>query len=264
MIPDPTRDLQQARQDLADHGLCLIADALDSGELAAVRSRLYEAADEDSDSGRGYLYDNDGTNQRVWALVKRGQEFVDLVRNPIALEMIEHLLDSPFLLSNISANITGPGGGRMHLHPDQGYVIDPFPPVPLAANAMWFIDDFDESVGATQIVPGSHRIDHSPTREERRAAATLPVEAPAGTLGIMDGRVWHQTGENKTIDRHRAGIFAYYVRPFLRTQENWWRSLSPEQLVEFSNDDTMHMLLGFDQWQSLGVVDGMPLDAPRY
>jgi ectoine hydroxylase-related dioxygenase (phytanoyl-CoA dioxygenase family) len=225
-MPELSDDPKQWRQDLDDHGVCLVADALDGSQLEVVRERLYDAAAEDVDEGRGYVYDNGDANQRVWALLKRGQEFVDLARNEIALDLVRHVVGSTFLLSNISANITGPGGGRMALHADQGYVLPPFPPEALAANAMWCVDDFDADVGATEMVPGSHQRDHGPgDAAPDDSVATVPITAPAGTLCVMDGRVWHQTGENVTTDRQRAGIFAYYVRPFLRTQENWWRSL---------------------------------------
>ena len=187
------------------------------------------------------------------------------------MTLVEHLLERPFLLSNISANITGPGGGRMHLHADQGYVLPPFPPQALAANCMWIVDEFTAANGATRVVPGSHRRDHGPDADPavraRSAAAdaegSVALEAPAGTLCVMDGRVWHQTGTNTTVDLRRAGIFAYYVRPYLRTQENWWRSLPAEQLARYAADDAMRELLGFDHHRSLGLVDGMPLDAPR-
>ena len=69
----PTTDLDRARADLDAVGLCMISDALDPAELVEVRSRLYEAADEDRAAGRAYVYDNDEANQRVWALLKRGR-----------------------------------------------------------------------------------------------------------------------------------------------------------------------------------------------
>ena len=269
----PTTDLEQARADLDEHGLCLLPGVLDPHDLAEVRDRLSAVADEDRHAGRAYVYDHDGTNQRLWALIRRGACFEALATHPTALALVEHLLGRPFLLSNISANITGPGGGRMALHADQGYVLPPFPPRPLAANAMWVVDDFTAANGGTRVIPGSHRRDRGPRAAEVAAAqrpgpgeelpGSVPLEAPAGSLCIMDGRIWHQTGDNTTTDGNRAGIFAYYVRPFLRTQENWWRSLAPEELDRYGRDPLWRELLGFDHYRSLGMVDGMPLDQPR-
>ncbi len=269
----PTDDLAQARVDLDEHGICMVAGALSPAERDEVRARLYAAAEEDRAAGRAYVYDNDDANQRVWALIKRGACFELLATHPTALGLVEHLLGRPFLLSNISANITGPGGGRMHLHADQGYVLPPFPPLALAANAMWMVDEFTEANGGTRLVIGSHRRDHGPGPDDVEAAqgtgdrpdlpGSVALEVPAGTLCVMDGRVWHQTGTNTTADQTRAGIFAYYVRPYLRTQENWWRSLDATALERFAQHPRWRELLGFEHHRSLGVVDGLPLDQPR-
>ena len=61
---------------------------------------------------------------------------------------MEHLLDPMFLMSSITANITGPGGHPMYLHYDQDYVPGPWPPFPLVANIIWMLDDFTEGNGA--------------------------------------------------------------------------------------------------------------------
>ena len=53
-------------------------------------------------------------------------------------------------------------------------------------------------------------------------------EAAAGSVILMDGRLWHTSGENTTADRERALLFAFYARSFLRHQNNWNRSLSGE------------------------------------
>lgn len=257
-------DPQQWRRDLDEHGVCLVADALNSSELESLRERLYGAAADDVEAGRGYVYDNNDANQRVWALLKRGSEFVELARHRVAIDLVSYLLGDQFLLSNISANITGPGGGRMALHADQGYVLEPFPAEPLAANAMLLVDDFDTEVGATHMVANSHRSNVGPTSSDKATVETIPIVAPAGTMCVMDGRVWHQTGQNRTTDRRRAGIFSYYVRPYLRTQENWWRSLPADQLDDLVADPTMAMLLGAQPWKSLGSVNGADLDLPRF
>ena len=139
-----------------------------------MHDRLYELADGDPDAGRGYRYDHDLTNQRVWALLVHGEPFTGLATDPVALELARHLLGPRVLLSNISANITNPGGGEMALHTDQGYIPVPWPEEPLAANAIWVIDEFRRR----------QRGDHGGTREP-----------PA--------RLWPQQGASG-LDYHRS------------------------------------------------------------
>jgi ectoine hydroxylase-related dioxygenase (phytanoyl-CoA dioxygenase family) len=59
----------------------------------------------------------------------------------------------------------------------------------------------------------------------------------------MDARVWHQTGANTSRSQTRAGLFAYYIRGFLRPQWNWDRTLKPEVLR--SATPLLKSLLGF-------------------
>jgi hypothetical protein len=129
-LPAATRDLERARRDLDDCGLCLIADVLSRAEVARVRERVFEIAREDDAAGRGYAYD-DG-NQRVWALLNRGEIFVDLVQRHFAIELVGERLGRPLLLSNFSGNVAGPGGHIGGLHADQFYVPLPWPEGPLA------------------------------------------------------------------------------------------------------------------------------------
>ena len=131
-------------------------------------------------------------NQRVFGLLNKGAEFVELVEHPVVLALMEHLLDAAFLLSSITANVTGPGGYPMGLHYDQGYVPQPWPPVPLVANSIWMLDDFTEENGATRFVPGSHLEDHTEWTPEvvqlrasrrRSRSPDVPVRWCASTVG---------------------------------------------------------------------------------
>lgn len=96
---------------------------------------------------------------------------------------MRHLLGERVLLSNINANIAGPGGGKMVLHADQGYVIPPWPPEPLVANVIWMVDDFTEDDGATLMVPGSHRLGHEPFESIKVFDAADDVDFPLRGAG---------------------------------------------------------------------------------
>ena len=254
-IPQLTRDLALAERDLRETGVCFVADALDGEKLARVRHALYHAAAEDRARGWeqkfGLDYAHDDTNQRVWNLLSRDPVFGDLAEHPAALTLLKAMIGWPILLSNISANITGPGGGEMVLHADQIYMPQPWSGVQ-GLNVMWCVDDFTDENGATRIVPGSHRLNRAPGPEEQ-GAQTVALEAPAGTMVVMEGRVWHKTGTNRTADRRRAGIFAWYTIPIYRTQENWFLALNPS-VRQFASD-TMLTLLGYKS-VGLGLVNG--------
>ena len=158
----------------------------------------------------------------------------------------------PALLGNISANITGPGGGEMVLHADQIFVPEPWPARPQGVNVAWCVDDFTDENGATRIVPGSHRLNRKPAPDEA-AKESVALAAPAGSIIVMESRVWHKTGHNRTREQRRAGIFAWYTRPIYRQQENWFLSLNPA-IRQFASDDLL-VLLGY-RTEGLGLVNG--------
>ena len=255
-LPPPARDVEEGLAHIRDYGLCIIPDVLSGPSLERARHALYRAADEDRSRGRerkfSLDYGHDETNQRVWNCLGRDPVFEDMAEHPMAMAFVKAVLGWPALLGNISANITGPGGGEMVLHADQIFVPEPWSEAPQGMNVAWCLDDFTEANGATRIVPGSHRLNRAP-RSDEAGVATVPLEAPAGSIVVFESRVWHKTGFNRTPDQRRAGVFAWYTKPIYRAQENWFLSLSPS-FKDFASDD-MLVLLGYVS-EGLGLVYG--------
>lgn len=255
VLPNPTDDVDRAEADLREHGICAVAGVLAGDQLDAVRRELYGAAAQDRARGREQKfsldYAHDETNQRVWNVLSRSPVFIDLVEHPVALRLLRSVLGWPMLLGNLSANITGPGGGEMVLHADQIFIPTPWPDGPQGANAAWCVDDFTAENGATCFVPGSHSLNRPPTADDHDEAVSM--EAPAGSLVVFNSRIWHRTGNNTTMDQRRAGIFGWYTRPIYRTQENWFLALDPS-VRQFASDDLL-VLLGY-RTQGLGLVNG--------
>jgi ectoine hydroxylase-related dioxygenase (phytanoyl-CoA dioxygenase family) len=254
-LPAPTDDLDRAEHDLRTDGICAVTGVLENAQLTAARADLYAAAAHDRARGREQKfaldYAHDDTNQRVWNVLSRSPVFTDLAEHPIALRLLRSVLDWPMLLGNLSANITGPGGGEMVLHADQIFVPEPWPAAPQGANAAWCIDDFTAENGATCFVPLSHTLNRAPRADDDSEA--IPMEAAAGSLVVFDSRVWHRTGHNRTTDQRRAGVFGWYTRPIYRTQENWFLSLDPS-VRQFASDE-MLVLLGY-KTVGLGLANG--------
>jgi ectoine hydroxylase-related dioxygenase (phytanoyl-CoA dioxygenase family) len=253
-LPEPTMDLEQARHDLVSHGLCLLRDALAPEHVEAARTRLAEQAEAEIQLGRSY---HDGgpagaeqPNQRVWNLINKGEIFRQIAVAPHALDLVRSLLGRHVLLSSMTANIARRGGVPMPIHTDQNYV-PAETPYPMVADIAWMLVDFTEQNGATRVIPGSHRWNQLPKPGEQYE--TVPAVGPAGTALIFDGRLWHGTGANVT-DEPRYALFTYFCRAFVRQQENFALSTSPDVLQQCS--DELKSLLGFQVWNTLGMVEG--------
>jgi ectoine hydroxylase-related dioxygenase (phytanoyl-CoA dioxygenase family) len=256
-MPPPTCDLAQGLRNLAEFGLTIVPDVLTADALKRTREALYRAAESDRARSReqkfGLDYAHDDTNQRVWNVLSRDPLFEDLAFHATAVEYVKAVLGWPALLGNISANITGPGGGEMVLHADQIFVPEPWPAAPQGLNVAWCLDDFTAANGATRFAPGSHRLNRAP-RPDEAGIETVPMEASAGSIIVLESRVWHKTGHNRTDAERRAGVFAWYTKPIYRTQENWFLSLRPD-VRQFASDEAL-VLLGY-KTAGLGLVNGV-------
>jgi ectoine hydroxylase-related dioxygenase (phytanoyl-CoA dioxygenase family) len=239
--------------ELAEFGYSIVPDVLDADALALVHDALDRECAADDENGTAIRYGPDNANQRIWAMLNRGEEFVLLGMHPLALEIVRAAMGPDILLAQLSANVTGPGAdhevGRLHV--DQGFMPEPHPQM-LVLNVAWFLDDFTAENGATLVVPGSHL---SMAYPEGGLAPSAPARltGKAGSMAVIDGRLHHATGLNRTANQKRRGVFATYYMPFLRSQENWTVSLDRKLLDRHPG---LAALTGFQEWQTLGSING--------
>jgi ectoine hydroxylase-related dioxygenase (phytanoyl-CoA dioxygenase family) len=223
---------------------------------------------------------NGGVNQRLWFLVNKGQCFRDMVIHPLVDELVGHVLGSDFILSTHSANIAKPGGVRMGLHTDQWWMpqpmrpnadhvrpadisrapreefIHPDPSLGIApavvCNTMWMLSDFRADNGATEVVPGSHLTGAHPDPQNQADYPIVQAEAPAGSLMVFDGRLWHGTGANSGTDE-RLGVLATFCAPQFRQQEN--QVLGLDRALWDDMPQKLRDRLGFKVWNAYGRLE---------
>jgi ectoine hydroxylase-related dioxygenase (phytanoyl-CoA dioxygenase family) len=248
-VAEQRADLAAAGRELAEHGYAVLPGVLDPATVGALRDAVEETSARERADGTAWFSHG---NQRIFMLLNRGAGFVRLAEHPVALGVAEQVLGPGLLLSSITANIACPRNSAQQLHADQQYVHEPWLH-PLTVQVVWMLDDFTEANGATRVVPGSHHWGRMPTDPEPPSVRLLGA---AGSVGFLDGRVWHGTSPNLTDGQRRRGVFAYYCAPYLRQQENVFRSLAPE--VRGGLTARMRALLGYDVWYGLGTVDGLP------
>ncbi len=214
-----------------EQGWLVLEDVLEPAAVASAREALLAAADASEARGiptRMDLLDPGGRNVRVHDLIEYAPVFAELATHPLVIAHVRALLGEDLMLSNFSANIALPGSRSMTPHNDQSTVM----PEPWldrhCMNAIWCLDDIDEGNGATRFLPRSHRYTTFAEVPTDPRPGMESFRARAGSVVLMDGRTWHTSGANTSTDRERALLFAFYSRSFLRHQNNWWRSLSPE------------------------------------
>ncbi len=220
-----------------------------------------------------------GVNQRIWMIINKGRPFVDLLYNERVLAVVKLLLGENFLLSSHGANIAKQGGVKMPLHTDQWWMPAPIAQAPnplpigsitrqntpplLAAdpptvspcacvNVLWYLRDFNEDTGSTRILPGSHLSGRQPSASDDVPGKVVSVEGEAGTVLVIDGRIWHGTGANVTPN-DRLTVISTFCGPQFRPQENYFIGTKPEVLAQA--DDHLRALLGYKIWHSYGRTE---------
>ena len=120
----------------------------------------------------------------------------------------------------------GPGAEQQILHRDEDvWVHLPRPHAEVELASVIALVDFTKDLGATVVVPGSHRWGRERIPQPDECAY---AEMPAGSAVVYLGSTIHAGGQNVTEDRWRRGMHMSFVVGWLRTEDNNYLSTPPE------------------------------------
>jgi ectoine hydroxylase-related dioxygenase (phytanoyl-CoA dioxygenase family) len=258
-LPEPTKDIHRLRRDFRDWGYCLIEDGTSPAQTQALHRRVSEQAAAERALGIAYLGE---AQQHVWALVNKGEVFVRCMSHePDAVQggpLIEQLLDEALgpgwhHLSFI-ANVSYPGCHPQGMHQDQSLAAPyHFLEAPILVNTIYVLQDVNEVNGGTLLIPGSHTLYCAGGGRFGQVPPAINLEAPAGTVVLLDGRVLHGGAVNRS-QRLRYIITNSVVRPFIRQQESFHLTIRPELLRQAS--DKFLWRCGFQSTATRSMVEG--------
>jgi ectoine hydroxylase-related dioxygenase (phytanoyl-CoA dioxygenase family) len=188
---------------------------------------------------------------RLYNLLARGKVFERIPVHAAVLPVVERVLDPGCLVSSLSSIGIDPGEAAQPIHADDQLIPVAKPHAPFVCNTMWAITDFTEANGATRIIPGTHRKDHSPSYG--RHYDSIAAEMPKGSVLVWHGSLWHGGGANRT-DTRRVGIAMNYCAGFMRQQENQQLGIPLRVAREF--EPRLQELCGFGIYNGLvGHID---------
>jgi ectoine hydroxylase-related dioxygenase (phytanoyl-CoA dioxygenase family) len=191
--------------------------------------------------------------RRLFNLLARDPLFQRVPLHPMVLPVVEQVLDRECLLSSLTAIEMNPGETAQPVHADDGSIALPKPHPAVTCTAIWALTDFTIENGATHVVPGSHRADHSPGRDERWGADRQPTPIPAGSVLLYHGSLWHAGGANTSPTR-RVAIVANYCAGWIRQEECQLLALPRELVTGFPS--RLRRLVGYSTYRGLmGHVD---------
>jgi ectoine hydroxylase-related dioxygenase (phytanoyl-CoA dioxygenase family) len=117
------------------------------------------------------------------------------------------------------------------LHCDS-VVPDPFPPFEQVCNATWLLTDFDVENGGTLFMPGTNRLQRHPRDEESTdVTAAEPLIAPAGSVAIWGGNIWHGALP-RTAPGLRVSLLTMFHRYYVRVPHMSFGGAIPPEMVD--------------------------------
>jgi ectoine hydroxylase-related dioxygenase (phytanoyl-CoA dioxygenase family) len=246
-------DVEGHEARLRQDGYTVIEDFASAAELAQVRAAL--APHLGSHSGRN-AFEGFAT-ERVYTLVARGRIFERLTAEPRLMALLSRFLQPGFLLTASQAICIHPGEAAQAVHTDDGFYRQPRPRPAISLSVIVAVDPFTETNGATDILPGSHRLSDAEVKAlapEAAAAGLRPCVMPAGAAIVFQGTLLHRGGANRS-DAPRLAFTNQYCEPWARTQENFYLGVPRNRVQAMS--PRLQDLLGYNIWPPfMGQVTG--------
>lgn len=191
--------------------------------------------------------------QRIYGVPEKLRAADRFIEHPHILAHLDRLLMPNYLLSQAQVINILDGSPAQPLHIDDGFYPWPRPRPALSVATVFAVDDFTDNNGATVAIPGSHAWgeERLPGDDDIRVKAIMP----AGSAILFLGNLWHGGGANYS-GQSRLAITAQYCEPWVRTQENYFLTVSRETAANVS--ETLRSMLGYSIHPPfMGMVEGM-------
>lgn len=177
---------------------------------------------------------------RFARLGKLSPRFFDMLENRLYQQLADAVLlpnCGSYWVNTGQAMLIGPGSDAQVLHRDclnwLQYCAPLWPNCPeITLSAMIALDDVDEAVGATRVIPGSHRWTN--LADSGDPDQTVPAELQPGDALVYSGKLVHGGGANITAGRWRKAMHLSFVVGWLVPEESSPLDYSDEDLAELS------------------------------
>ena len=215
-------EYEERMRQLREEGWCVVPGVIPVGEVEAVRDSVEATVAErrraDAPPGIGHLT----------AVVNYDQCVTPYLAHPDVIGPVRGLLGKQIRISFTTGTINYPGNPRGGWHADwpfnqrnAGHISEPYGDVPAHVTTLWMLSPFTAANGGTLIRPGSHRLDHNPTGdndldEMMEFPDECNAEGEAGSVLILDSRMWHASSPNQTA-APRVSVVVRYAP--------WWLNL---------------------------------------
>jgi ectoine hydroxylase-related dioxygenase (phytanoyl-CoA dioxygenase family) len=212
------------REALAGPGFLLLPEVFEAALVDAVREELDQALRAEAGRYGAAALAAIGQQGYIADVLAMGPATRELLATDQVYRCVSAALDDRAHLSIAQGISLGPGEGRgrwpRRWHADlfQQREAMPEPRFCFAVNCLVALDEMSPANGATCVVPGSQALVALRLQDDSAAEALgLTVTAPAGSVLLMDGGLWHAAGFNATSEPRRV-LKLLFVRSWIRPQ----------------------------------------------
>ena len=222
-----TPDIQTFADQVKEIGYCIVPEVIPAAHGEALRTHLQSVGE---NLRRAEIHESQQVSA-VKGLLSVDQRVANYVADERVMAILSQLLGNKLRISFCSLMTNEPGKKRTVMHADWPYNQDrachipaPYPDQIMHTTALLMVSPFTKTNGGTIVVPGSHRRSTNPT--DRKSGidplAVQPDEqqitGAAGSLLLMDSRLWHAAPENRSSDSRICVAIRYAP---------WWLNLEP-------------------------------------
>jgi hypothetical protein len=228
-------------------GYCILPNVIPPDRCATIRDSLLETVRRER-----HKYANAPAKVAFTpSIINHDQSFAEYLADEELLALIGRLLGEHLRISFTSAIINEQGNARGGWHADwpfnqknAGHIPAPYPDVVMHITTLWMLSPFEAENGGTLILPGSHRRPSNPTAlagavsgdhlsnlpgQHEEIAEETSATGSAGSVLVMDSRLWHATAPN-SADEPRVALAVRYAP--------WWLNL---EVLRPESNERKHM-----------------------
>ena len=171
--------------------------------------------------------------------------FLDLAANPRITPIIEAVVGPNFQVMEMVCHCHHAGTGA-HTAWHRDWPPYRHPKYALKAKVFYFLDDQSEDMGCFSLVPGTHKWDDDPPREQYSGSnlEDMPnmkkLTGRAGSAIVWDVTCWH-TGTANTSHRDRR-LIIYGYQPFW--VKKWGSNRPPQNIIDWANTPARRQMMG--------------------
>ena len=239
-------DLEGMTQAMHEDGFALIPGVLSPEEVQQARDAI--------DRLKPFGFDHTGVNEHYKCVFNREQLFLDYIDRAGVVDLAEATMGEQCHIIGMSAWKSKPGHNGWSPHSDHTLVTVP-PEIaadPKAfpiylATAHYYLDDIDESLNPTYVIPGSHKSGHALKWSKEDGDPVYdgkhlePVLCKPGDVLFFRSEIWH-TGSQNTSDRTRYLIQVHYSHRTIAQRFSPWPFQYNPEIFAVANERQQRLL----------------------